>query len=263
MEFVPNGNRPDLSRLALPPSPHSARTKPSLPLDCPWDIQKIHRHINRSVSVGFFVEWVTLGKHKKTSLCGPSLIPSPVMHWKGLRIGTSDANDKRRSLLEPQSQARHSEQLPRPTISTSNLAPRRSESAPRSPSLIEPEPDQTADNDGSQLAACRSHNLPAPTPRVRSGLTPGDNSSWRRNRFSFMRLRHASDPQLSQSYAKGEEDVPPVPSLPRKKNHHLCLLRFQIFAWLIMLACNSSDHHHHGSHESRTRPTYQAHQDQV
>ncbi|PLB47146.1 hypothetical protein P170DRAFT_235286 [Aspergillus steynii IBT 23096] len=136
------------------------------------------------------------------------------MHWKGLRIGTSDANDKKRTLLEPQSLSRHSEQLPRPTLSTSNLAPRRSESAPRSPSLVGPDTDDNPDNDGSQLAACRSHNLPAPTPRVRTGLTPGDNSSWRRNRFSFMRLRHASDPQLSQSYAQGEEDVPPVPSLP-------------------------------------------------
>ncbi|KAH8425494.1 Arf family guanine nucleotide exchange factor SYT1 [Aspergillus melleus] len=136
------------------------------------------------------------------------------MHWKGLRIGTSDGIDKRRSLLEPQSQSRHSEQLPRPTLSTSNLAPRRSESAPRSPSLVGPDEGHETDNDGSQLAATRSHNLPAPTPRVRTGLAPGDNSSWRRNRFSFMRLRHASDPQLSQTYAKGEEDVPPVPSLP-------------------------------------------------
>ncbi|KAE8144535.1 hypothetical protein BDV25DRAFT_91292 [Aspergillus avenaceus] len=137
------------------------------------------------------------------------------MYWKGLRIGTSDGNDpKRRSLVEPQSvSSRHSEQIPRPTLSTTNLAPRRSESAPRSPPLVGPdEPDHT-DSTGAALAESRSHT-PGKTQHATTGLSVNDGSNWRFNRFSFMRLRHASDPQLSKTYAKGEEDVPPVPNLP-------------------------------------------------
>ncbi|KAF7594550.1 hypothetical protein BBP40_008997 [Aspergillus hancockii] len=139
------------------------------------------------------------------------------MYWKGLRIGTSDGTDpKRRSLVEPQSVSRHSEQLPRPTLSTTNLAPRRSESAPRSPSLTGPDDaDHNPDNAGAELAGSRSHNSSGKTQHAGTNLSVNEGSNWRFNRFSFMRLRHASDPQLSKTYAKGEEeDVPPVPSLP-------------------------------------------------
>ncbi|RAQ61085.1 hypothetical protein AFCA_011833 [Aspergillus flavus] len=135
------------------------------------------------------------------------------MYWKGLRIGTSDGNEpKRRSLVEPQSVSRHSEQIPRPTLSTTNLAPRRSESAPRSPTLTGPDADHHADTAGPELAGSHSHTPPG--KERNTGLAVSDGSHWRFNRFSFMRLRHASDPQLSKSYAKGEEDIPPVPSLP-------------------------------------------------
>ncbi|OGM44962.1 guanyl-nucleotide exchange factor [Aspergillus bombycis] len=135
------------------------------------------------------------------------------MYWKGLRIGTSDGNEtKRRSLVEPQSVSRHSEQISRPTLSTTNLAPRRSESAPRSPTLTGPDADHPTDTTGPELVGSHSHTPPGKVQNA--GLSVTDSSNWRFNRFSFMRLRHASDPQLSKSYAKGEEDVPPVPNLP-------------------------------------------------
>ncbi|KAF9893398.1 hypothetical protein FE257_011830 [Aspergillus nanangensis] len=135
------------------------------------------------------------------------------MHWKALRIGTSDSNDsKRRSLVESHPLGRHSEQIPRDTLSTTNIAPRRSESTPRSPILTGPE---DAEHNGESLGELRS-NTPAARPRIPgAGLLSAESATLRRNRFSFMRLRHASDPQLSKTYAKGEsKDVPPVPSLP-------------------------------------------------
>lgn len=124
--------------------------------------------------------------------------------------------------------SRHSEQLPRPSLSASNLVPRHSESAPRSPRLTGPDGDDEDDDDdangengASRLAVPGEHtdnNIPSPgagDPPT-SGETLG--GSLRRNRFSFMRLRHASDPQLSKSYAKAEQKPPPVPAIPPRKS---------------------------------------------
>lgn len=132
------------------------------------------------------------------------------MHWKALRINSADGNDsKRRTLFE--SQPRFSEQLSRPDHSSADLSSRRSESGPRPPHLAEP--------DGGKQAT-----TPEEFPPNDSSRMDNHGSSWnsgtlnlRRNRFSFMRLRHASDPQLSKTYAKGEEGVPPVPSLPPRR----------------------------------------------
>ncbi|KAF7158650.1 hypothetical protein CNMCM5623_003710 [Aspergillus felis] len=152
------------------------------------------------------------------------------MHWKGLRLGALDSNDsKRRSVVEPQPLSRHSEQLPRPTLSTTNLASRHSESAPRSPLLAGPDPDdendhddhETGDNDNKHLSEGPANTIRSRKGNVGAALVPGDASTWRRNRFSFMKLRHASDPQLSRSYAKGEEGTPPVPPLPREYTSEL------------------------------------------
>lgn len=148
------------------------------------------------------------------------------MPWKGLRIGLPDTSDsKRHSVLD---RSRHSEQLPRPSLSASNLVPRHSESAPRSPRLTGPDGDDEDDDDdangengASRLAVPGEHtdnNIPSPgagDPPT-SGETLG--GSLRRNRFSFMRLRHASDPQLSKSYAKAEQKPPPVPAIPPRKS---------------------------------------------
>ncbi|EAW06379.1 Arf family guanine nucleotide exchange factor SYT1 [Aspergillus clavatus NRRL 1] len=144
------------------------------------------------------------------------------MHWKGLRLGAFDSNDsKRRSFVEPQALSRRSEHLPRPTLSTTNLTSRHSESAPRSPLLTGPEHEDDhgpEDHDAGNNETPRSSQTPIGSIHSKknhfgAALVPDEGSHWRRNRFSFMRLRHASDPQLSKSYAKGE-DVPPVPPLP-------------------------------------------------
>ncbi len=152
------------------------------------------------------------------------------MHWKGLRLSALDSNDsKRRSVVEPQAHSRHSEQLPRSTPSATNLASRHSESAPRSPLLAGPDHDDENDHDDHGIGDNDNKHLsegPADAIRSRKGnvgaaLVQDDPSTWRRIRFSFMKLRLASDPQLSRSYAKGEEGTPPVPPLPREYTSEL------------------------------------------
>ncbi|KAL2872588.1 Arf family guanine nucleotide exchange factor SYT1 [Aspergillus lucknowensis] len=135
------------------------------------------------------------------------------MHWKGLRLGAFHDNESKRQWTEPQLQARHSEQLPRITQSTTNLAPRNSEASPRSPTAAGPDGELGESGVGNKNA------LPAVNAPLKSIIpnalhSSRDNSNWRRNRFSLMRLRHASDPQLSKSYAKGETVAPPVPDIP-------------------------------------------------
>ncbi|KAJ6110125.1 hypothetical protein N7486_002360 [Penicillium sp. IBT 16267x] len=131
------------------------------------------------------------------------------MHWKGLRL-VADGS-KRQSTIEPQSQSRRSEHLPRPSPPVSD--PRLSESTARGPGL--------SPIDGSDHS---SLGVPTGIPDHGvaqsdfAGPSSGDTPSLRRNRFSFMRLRHASDPQLSKSYAKaGQQEAPPMPSLPPPK----------------------------------------------
>ncbi|KAJ5295358.1 hypothetical protein PENANT_c001G09144 [Penicillium antarcticum] len=125
------------------------------------------------------------------------------MHWKGLRL-VADGSSKRQSTIE--SQSRRSEHLPRPIPPATE--PRLSESSPRSPALDTPGPPsrglQVPEGDGVAQSDF-------------AGPSSGDTPSLRRNRFSFMRLRHASDPQISKSYAKAGQDTPPVPSLPPPK----------------------------------------------
>lgn len=165
------------------------------------------------------------------------------MPWKGLRIGVPDGTDsskKHTTVIDrPQPQFRHSEQLPRPSLSTSNLVPRHSESTPRSPHLTGPDDDgERANDDGADangdtdangatrlaVPGDRTDNKNNPTTTPSPGNSPTSQSPGEalagslRSRFSFMRLRHASDPQLSKSYAKAEQKPPPVPSLPPRKS---------------------------------------------
>jgi hypothetical protein len=124
------------------------------------------------------------------------------MHWKGLRL-VADGSSKRQSTIEGQS--RRSEHLPRPVPPATE--PRLSESIPRSPAL---------DTPGPQSQGLKAPEENGVAQSDFAGPSSGDTPSLRRNRFSFMRLRHASDPQLSKSYTKAGQDTPPVPSLPRK-----------------------------------------------
>lgn len=144
------------------------------------------------------------------------------MHWKGLRL-VADSSSKRQSTIDPQShahaQARRSEHLPRPSPPATE--PRYSESTPRSPALSPP--NEHAEFEGSPDVARGlqvpgeqgGHHGVARTDFPSSSAA--DTPSLRRNRFSFMRLRHASDPQLSKSYANAQQEAPPVPSLPPPK----------------------------------------------
>lgn len=130
------------------------------------------------------------------------------MHWKGLRL-VADGNSKRQSTIDPQAQGRRSEHLPRPNPLVTE--PRLSESSPRG--LASSPQDGTDESRLEMLDEFPDHGVAQPDF---AGPSSGDTPSLRRNRFSFMRLRHASDPQLSKSYAKAQQETPPVPSLPRK-----------------------------------------------
>ncbi|OQE41887.1 hypothetical protein PENCOP_c004G04697 [Penicillium coprophilum] len=123
------------------------------------------------------------------------------MHWKGLRL----VADKRQSTIEP-GQSRRSEHLPRPYPPAE---PRLSESIPRS------ELSDSPVNPGLQVPDDNGSN--GVTQPDFAGSPEGDRPNLRHKRFSFMRLRHASDPQLSKSYVKAGQDTPPVPSLPPPK----------------------------------------------
>ncbi|KAJ5143921.1 uncharacterized protein N7515_002708 [Penicillium bovifimosum] len=122
------------------------------------------------------------------------------MHWKGLRLGP---DGKRQTVDQPQ--VRRSEHLPRPYPAPE---PRFSESISRTSG----QPDK-GNSTGIHTPDDRSNHGVAQSDFAPSAETP----SLRQKRFSFMRLRHASDPQLSKSYVKAGEDSPPVPSLPPPK----------------------------------------------
>lgn len=144
------------------------------------------------------------------------------MHWKGLRL-VADGSSKRQSIIESQAQGRRSEHLPRPLAAIAE--PRYSESTPRVADLADSEAVHS-DGDGHapqlQLPADTGSEAVVARADFAARPTTENTPSLRRNRFSFMRLRHASDPQLSKSYAKAEQK-PPVPSLPRKCTNHLSL----------------------------------------
>ncbi|EEH07661.1 protein transporter sec73 [Histoplasma capsulatum G186AR] len=125
------------------------------------------------------------------------------MTWKGFRFGGPVGHDSQpqQSLSPAPVPVRHSEQIPRSTFTMGQLIPRLSESNANSPLV------------GESGIAERSH--PHDNPPAASRNTSDHNAKQQislRNRFSLMRFRHASDPQLSASY--NETGTPPVPSLP-------------------------------------------------
>ncbi|KAL4764917.1 Arf family guanine nucleotide exchange factor SYT1 [Aspergillus foveolatus] len=133
------------------------------------------------------------------------------MHWKGLRLGALYDSESKRNPAEPQS--RHSEQLARSTLSATNLPPRISESSACSPNLTGLDVDGQAESEGNNGApATGNSSLMSRVPNALNSSREALNRSG--NRFSLMRLRHASDPQLSKSYAKAGTEVPPVPNIP-------------------------------------------------
>ncbi|PGH13375.1 hypothetical protein AJ79_03654 [Helicocarpus griseus UAMH5409] len=127
-----------------------------------------------------------------------------IMPWrKGLRFGApDDHNSHQQHRLNPEpSPARHSEQIPRSSSPMGHLVPRLSESTTNSPLAGEFKATEHPTPDGSAVGSRR--NLDHSSKQQNT----------RRNRFSLMRFRHASDPQLSASYNEAET-TPPVPPLP-------------------------------------------------
>ncbi|KKZ64014.1 hypothetical protein EMCG_01675 [[Emmonsia] crescens] len=128
------------------------------------------------------------------------------MTWKGFRFGGTVDHDSHPQLQQSLSPAgpfpvRHSEQIPRSTFPMGQLIPRFSESTANSPLAGE-----------SQVAERSPPVVDPPAVSRRKSDHNAKQQTTLRNKFSLMRFRHASDPQLSASY--NQAGTPPVPSLP-------------------------------------------------
>ncbi|OJD16760.1 hypothetical protein AJ78_03098 [Emergomyces pasteurianus Ep9510] len=126
-----------------------------------------------------------------------------IMTWKGFRLGgsTVDHDSQPQQSLSPGLfPVRHSEQIPRSTFTMGQLIPRFLESTANSPLAGEPK--------------VTEHSPPDDRPAV-SGIKADHDAKQQgalRNKFSLMRFRHASDPQLSASYQQA--GTHPLPELP-------------------------------------------------
>lgn len=133
-----------------------------------------------------------------------------IMTWKGFRLGGTVDHDSHPQLQQSLSPAgpfpvRHSEQIPRSTSPMGQLIPRFSESTANSPLAGE-----------SQVAERSPPVVDPPAVSRRKSDHNAKQQTTLRNKFSLMRFRHASDPQLSASY--NQAGTPPVPSLPPRKS---------------------------------------------
>jgi hypothetical protein len=147
------------------------------------------------------------------------------MHWNKLRLAPTDGNGngaKRYSSLFPSYASRHSEHVHRPAVSRTRLDRRLSDSGPR-PQLEDAEGSDARSDDplsGTNHASNGHVEDENDPPRASPLATaPERRPSLNRNRFSMLRFRHASDPQLSSTYAQADPDAPPVPDIripPRK-----------------------------------------------
>lgn len=134
------------------------------------------------------------------------------MPLRALRPNRSDRDLQRRSTIDPialfkrdrDHQHQHQQQPPVPDIPQAHrLAVSEDGRRPSSP----------------ELSRFRSHPDHAPDdaalspPRTRPSPSPSAPSS---RRFSLMRFRHASDPQLSAKAKEhaARDDIPPVPAVP-------------------------------------------------
>lgn len=133
------------------------------------------------------------------------------------RLVSSDADDKKRYSLSFGSYVRRSEHAHRPPP-PSESDRRLSDSGPR-PNVEDGNEEEIKDAEDESLEGPK---LGAPNfSRHGSGIngvsvsSSSENTpSARRNRFSMLRFRHASDPQLSVTYSQGNKNVPPVPHVP-------------------------------------------------
>jgi hypothetical protein len=126
---------------------------------------------------------------------------SYTMPWKGLRFGGAGSADfGTRSETNLELPTRHSEHVPRRVPSMDQLPPRLSESVAHSRLAGGPyDTDPSTPVDDTEAFG-----------RISDDTLQQQGA--RHSRFSLMRFRHASDPQLSATYKQAEP--PPVPSLP-------------------------------------------------
>ena len=138
------------------------------------------------------------------------------MHRIRARLASSDGNDNKRYSLIFAPHARRSEHIPRPSPSSSPLDRRVSDSGPR-PNVE----DDTAVNgekvERPSIYERDNSNHGSGTTGFSVASTSETSASMKRNRFSMLRFRHASDPQLSVTYSQSEKDVPPMPQIPPRK----------------------------------------------
>jgi hypothetical protein len=148
------------------------------------------------------------------------------MPWKSLRPTPNDGSvSKRYSTLFTTSDSSHSQQKSRPSLSRSPAARRQSDNGPR-PILEESDHSTSTiahlDHQGKHFNGTSETVPDTTTPSSLESSQPA-----RRNRFSMLRIRHASDPQLSASYARSAPNSPAVPPLPPRKSSTWLLSFFQ------------------------------------
>lgn len=141
------------------------------------------------------------------------------MHRIRARLASSDGNDNKRYSLIFAPHTRRSEHVPRPTLSSSQLDRRVSDSGPR------PNVEGSTVVDGEKperpnIYERENSNHGSGTTSFSVASTSETSAAMKRNRFSMLRFRHASDPQLSTSYSQSEKDVPPVPQVPPRRFLH-------------------------------------------
>ncbi|OXV06539.1 hypothetical protein Egran_05693 [Elaphomyces granulatus] len=136
------------------------------------------------------------------------------MPWKALRLSpfnSSDGNGSKKSnAIFSAVHARHSEHVPRPILPTSQHARRRSDSGPR-PRIPESNGLQpaTLDDDPTETPEETASN-----GNIETSILMERRQSVLMNRFSVLRFRHASDPQLSTTFAQADGNTPPLPPMP-------------------------------------------------
>ncbi|KAE8554743.1 hypothetical protein EYB25_003284 [Talaromyces marneffei] len=135
------------------------------------------------------------------------------MHRIRARLASSDGNDNKRYSLIFGPHARRSEHVSRPSPSSSQLDRRVSDSGPR-PNVDEGTVVDDEKIERPNVYERDNSNHASGTTGFPVASTSENSASMKRNRFSMLRFRHASDPQLSATYSQSERDVPPMPHVP-------------------------------------------------
>lgn len=139
------------------------------------------------------------------------------MHRIRARLASSDGNDNKRYSLIFGPHARRSEHVSRPSPSSSQLDRRVSDSGPR-PNVDEGTVVDDEKIERPNVYERDNSNHASGTTGFPVASTSENSASMKRNRFSMLRFRHASDPQLSATYSQSERDVPPMPHVPPRES---------------------------------------------